>query len=200
MILRMTIMIMMMFALSACATNEVTPTPQADGQTGYKSFLDRSQSPAFHQALMAFTAEDYTNAIAMFDLLARAGDAKAHMMLGMMYYQGQGVDQDFDKARDNFLVSANAGIAEAQGMIGSMYAEAKGFRQNYVKAARWYERAAEQGFAPRKAYWGRCMAQGTVSALIMARHFIGFAKRPIKATVMPNSILVYFIIMAKGYP
>ena len=142
--LRMTIMILVMFALSACATNEVTPTPQADGQTGYKSFLDRPRSPAFHQMVISHVRPS----------------CPSWRMLGMMYYQGQGVGQDFDKARDNFLVSANAGIAEAQGMIGSMYAEAKGFRQSYVKAARWYERAAEQGFAPAQSILGHMYGAG----------------------------------------
>ncbi|MCH5292250.1 MAG: sel1 repeat family protein, partial [Treponema sp.] len=70
------------------------------------------------------------------ELIERAerGDAEAQNELGEMYYDGEGVEQDYDKAFDWFLKSAEQGNASAQMRLGFMYWCGEGVAQNYEKA------------------------------------------------------------------
>ena len=51
-----------------------------------------------------------------------------------MYNQGQGVRQDYQKAKEWYQKAANQGNATAQYNIGVMYAQGQGVRQDYRKA------------------------------------------------------------------
>ena len=77
--------------------------------------------------------------------LANQGDADAQYMLGLMYAKGEGVPQDYAKARQWFEKAANQGNADAQYGIGWMYYEGEGVPQDYAKARQWFEKAANQG-------------------------------------------------------
>jgi TPR repeat protein len=58
------------------------------------------------------------------DLLKRAnaGDPEAQNNLGVMYYNGEGVPQDYKRAAEWYLKAANQGEAEAQNNLGALYA------------------------------------------------------------------------------
>lgn len=79
--------------------------------------------------------------------LANQGDAIAQNSLGVMYAQGKGVRQDYQKAVEWYTKAANQGDAIAQFNLGLMYSEGQGVRQDYQKAFEWYTKAANQGFA-----------------------------------------------------
>jgi TPR repeat protein len=76
---------------------------------------------------------------------AEAGDADAQFNLGVMYYQGLGVEQDLKEAVKWFQKTANQGNANAQHNLGVMYANGKGVEQNYVTAYAWESIAATNG-------------------------------------------------------
>ena len=78
---------------------------------------------------------------------AESGDVEAQNNLGLGYYHGQGVPQNYKEAVKWFARSAEQGDAEAQNAAGKMYYHGQGVPQNYREAVNWYTRAAEQGFA-----------------------------------------------------
>ena len=75
---------------------------------------------------------------------ANQGDAFAQYHLGVLYYQGEGVSQDYAKAAEWFEKAANQDSADAQKFIAAMYYQGKGVGQDYAKAAAWYRKAANQ--------------------------------------------------------
>ena len=62
-----------------------------------------------------------------------------------MYYQGQGVTQDFKEAVKWFRLSAEQGNADAQDILGVMYSNGQGVTKDYSRAYIWYSIAAAQG-------------------------------------------------------
>jgi uncharacterized protein len=76
---------------------------------------------------------------------AEKGYADAQYYLGQMYYNGQGVPQDYKQAVHWFTKAAEKGYADAQYYLGVMYDNGPGVPQDYKKAANWYTKAAEQG-------------------------------------------------------
>ena len=76
---------------------------------------------------------------------AEAGDHDAQFSLGLMYYDGLGVPQDYKKALQWFARAADQGNVSAQYNLGLMYYHGDGIPQDYKKAVQWFTRAAEQG-------------------------------------------------------
>ena len=68
--------------------------------------------------------------------------------LGLMYKNGEGVDQDYDKACYLFEAAAEGGNPEAQWFLALMYENGYGVPQDYEKAHGWCEQAAENEFEP----------------------------------------------------
>jgi hypothetical protein len=66
---------------------------------------------------------------------------------GDIYYNGEGVEKDYDKAFKWYEKAAQQGDAVAQCSLGVMYGNGQGVAQDYAKAKEWCERAAEQGHA-----------------------------------------------------
>ena len=78
---------------------------------------------------------------------AEQGDANAQVNLGMMYYRGEGVPQDYKTVAKWFRLAAEQGHAGAQFFLGGMYYKGEGVPQDYKTASKWYRLAAEQGDA-----------------------------------------------------
>ena len=76
---------------------------------------------------------------------AEAGDAEAQTNLGAMYYNGQGVEQDFKEAIKWFQKAADLGFSNAQSNLGMMYERGQGLEQDFKEAVKWYQKAAKQG-------------------------------------------------------
>jgi TPR repeat protein len=77
---------------------------------------------------------------------AGAGNADAQTRLGLLYYRGRGVPQDFTEALRWSRRAADQGDAVAQFNLGFMYAKGRGgIPPDYAEAALWYRKAAGQG-------------------------------------------------------
>ena len=79
--------------------------------------------------------------------LAKRKNTHAQVRLGLMYYRGAGVTQNFEKAAHWLRQAAEQGHADAQFNLGMMYALGEGVTQNFERAAHWLKQAAEQGHA-----------------------------------------------------
>ncbi|MHC5060354.1 MAG: secretin N-terminal domain-containing protein [Planctomycetota bacterium] len=73
--------------------------------------------------------------------------AEAQYNLGVMYSNGQGVEQDYKEAVKWYRKAAEQEYAEAQYDLGVMYDNGQGVEQDYKEAVKWYRKAAEQGHA-----------------------------------------------------
>jgi TPR repeat protein len=70
--------------------------------------------------------------------------------LGVLFANGQGVPQDYTKARAWFEKAAAKDFAPAMFKLGVIFDYGYGMPQDYAKAREWYERAAAQGDADAK--------------------------------------------------
>jgi TPR repeat protein len=89
---------------------------------------------------------------AVFQTGADHGDAISMANLGKLYQYGQGVAQDYVKARDWYEKAAANGYANAMSSLGWLYQNGQGVAQDYAKARELYEKAADQGNARAMAY------------------------------------------------
>ena len=85
-------------------------------------------------------------------MYAEQGDAYAQACLGICYYRGTGVEQNYGEAVNWCRKAAERGDADAQAVLGNCYYHGTGVEQNYGEAVNWYRKAAEQGHAGAQGY------------------------------------------------
>ena len=72
---------------------------------------------------------------------------RGHERLGRLYDFGQGVAQDYAKAREWYEKAAAKGDVTAMADLGVLYENGQGGPQDYAEAREWYEKAAAKGNA-----------------------------------------------------
>ena len=108
-----------------------------------------------------FKPEDaYAKLLRELKALAEQGDAAAQLKVGLMYYNGQGVLQDYAEAIQWFRKSALQGNPFAQSNVGYMYEKGEGVPQDYLEAAKWYRQAAGRGNAQAQFTLGYMYEKG----------------------------------------
>lgn len=70
---------------------------------------------------------------------------KSQFRLGSLYYNGDVVERNLEKAKYWFEKSAEQGDSDAQVRLGSMYLFGEGVKQDLEKARYWIEKSVEQG-------------------------------------------------------
>jgi TPR repeat protein len=80
-------------------------------------------------------------------LSAESGDAASQYQLGTLYDEGDGIDENNEKAVEWYRKSAEQGYAKAQGYLSQMYFLGEGVQLDDEKAAYWARKAANQGDA-----------------------------------------------------
>ena len=109
--------------------------------------LSISVAPAwdFAAGAAAYEKGDYATAYKEWEPLARAGGSAAQFNLGLLYYDGRGIPQDFETAASWFEKAAGRGYAKAQHNLGAMYAVGKGVKRDYMQAYKWLSLCAAAG-------------------------------------------------------
>ena len=95
-----------------------------------------------NQAVWADDASDFRETLQ----LAEQGVADAQYNLGLMYYNGQGVRQDYAEAVKWYRQAAEQGNAKAQYNLGAMYHNGQGVRRNFHLSKEWFGKACDGGF------------------------------------------------------
>lgn len=106
------------------------------------------QQPAmagFAEGATAYNSKNYAVALREIRPLAQAGNADAEHLLGLMYYMGRGVPQDYKQALEWHRKAALKGKADAQYVVGAMYYTGNAVIQDHKQAVTWFRKAAEQG-------------------------------------------------------
>ena len=119
-----------------------------------------SAAPVPAQAPVSIDSAESAQSIATLKEQAASGDATAQYNLGMAYYNGQGVPQDFAQAIVWFRKAADQGNIDAQFYLGVSYANGMGVSRDYAQAAIWFRKAAEQGQTPAQCVLGLMYAAG----------------------------------------
>lgn len=91
---------------------------------------------------------------------AEHGNPLSQLNLGILYYEGHGVSQDFGRAATWILKAAEQGDAEAEATLAGIYELGKGVPQDYTQAANWLRRAAEHGYSKAQNQLAILYAEG----------------------------------------
>ncbi len=104
-----------------------------------------NQVPDYYQEFMdAYDKQDYAKALKIIRPVAERGNPLAQVVLGTLYLDGEGVNQDMTEAFRLFSLSAETEFVEGQYWTGYMYENGLGVKQDYAKAVVYYEKSAKQ--------------------------------------------------------
>ena len=113
--------------------------------------------------------------------MAKTGDPAAQALLGMRYFHGDGLRQDYyaavkwlrmaadsvprpilnpSKRKIRFRKSAVRQNADAQFLLGYCYQNGYGVGKDFLEAAKWFRKSAEQGHIYAQRFLGLCYAMG----------------------------------------
>jgi TPR repeat protein len=114
---------------------------------------------------VAFQSGRFAEATKILKPLADSGNARAQVYLGIMHFNGQGVDESAEQAFAYFMHAAAAGDAEGQFQLAYLYNFGFGIPSDEVnpdgQAVKWYELAAKQGHAEAQYNLGLLYMAGT---------------------------------------
>jgi hypothetical protein len=106
--------------------------------------------PALSDADIAYSAERYAEAAALYRRDAELGVVAAQVNLAILYAEGQGVPQDYAQAALWFRRAAEQGNREAQYNLARLYKEGKGLPKDEAEADKWLRKSeGREGSAPR---------------------------------------------------
>ncbi len=101
--------------------------------------------PLYEQGEKYYADKNYNDALYYYRRAAELGHAQAQFKLGVMYYSGDGVKQDYVETVKWYRKAAEQEYAPAQYNLGLMYQCGYGVQQDKSEAVKWYRKAAEQG-------------------------------------------------------
>jgi uncharacterized protein len=119
--------------------------------------------------------------------IAATNDKSGHAALGVAYFNGSGVPEDYQKALQHFTKAEPD--PQALGMLGLMYDYGFGVPADEARAAAYLKRGAEGGDPKAMAYYGVKLVEGTASTpanLPLARRYLEAAIPRNEAVAMHN--------------
>lgn len=100
----------------------------------------------------AYAAHNYAAATRIFLDLAALGDPEAQTYLGLMYYKGLGVPQNYMVAAAWYRCAGGQGFPTAAYFLGLLYDKGQGVPQDYLLAYTWLN-IAVAGAGRERHYW-----------------------------------------------
>lgn len=101
----------------------------------------------YEDGVEAAFSGDYETAFKEFTTAAEEGLSLAQYNLGILYFTGQGVEQDFDEAFEWTKRAAEQGHLNAQFNLGSLYLDGQGTQVSIIEGLNWFTQAAKNGHA-----------------------------------------------------
>ncbi len=98
----------------------------------------------------AYKSGDFETTAKLATKYAKQGNIHAQVMLGTLYWKGEGVAADPLAAMDWFGLAAAQGDAYARNMLGEMYLRGEAPRRDYGLALTHFRKAARQGLKQAK--------------------------------------------------
>ncbi len=107
-----------------------------------------AQSALANKCVDLMQKEDFYEAADVCSAMAQKGNSAAQFVLGVLYYQGNGVMADTVKAQKWMRKAAEQNYAQAQYNLGIMMANGQGGPADLVTAYAWLKVSADNGYAP----------------------------------------------------
>lgn len=123
----------------------------------------------FETGIYAYGMGNYEDAAREFSVLAHRGDTHAEYYLGLLYEEGQGLEQDFQLARQWYLKAAGKADVDAAFALGRLYSKGLGVAQDLPEAYMWFARAARGGHYLGQQEQDKCAALMSAQQLEQAR-------------------------------
>jgi TPR repeat protein len=108
----------------------------------------------------AYRRGTFSIAAVMLQAPAACGHKRAQRLLGVMYYAGEGVHQNFEKAARWCRLGAEQGDAIAQRYLGGMYLTGEGLPTAPREGIKWIRRAAEGNDVIAQFFMGNLFLYG----------------------------------------
>jgi len=115
----------------------------------------------FDKGKQAFDRGDYETALSELLPLAKQGDPKSQHILGEMYADGLGVDQDYAAALKWNKLSAEQDYAPAMADLGDLYYYGNGVGEDQAEALKWYKKGADLGDPDAEYAYGLLFHDGS---------------------------------------
>jgi uncharacterized protein len=113
------------------------------------------------QALAAYQAKNYREAMRLYKPLAAQGDSEAAYYVARMYEKGEGVRKDEREVVKWYRKSADGGYAPAQYRVAVGYAYGfAGLPKDQDEATKWLRRSAEGGHKKAQKILSKAYAEG----------------------------------------
>ncbi|MCD9544329.1 tetratricopeptide repeat protein [Photobacterium carnosum] len=115
----------------------------------YLVLLAKKNHPKATLTLADYYYEDshYKEALKLYHQLEQKQDPYVLYSLGVMYFDGEGTQQDYKRGNKYYLAAAKLGYNDAMYQLAFSYNDGQGVKQDYTKAALWFKKSAEQGDA-----------------------------------------------------
>ena len=125
---------------------------------------------------IAYQQGDYAKSLALLTPLVAKGSAGAEFALGVMYNNGLGVTQSYQRGNALWHQAANQGFMPAEYYLGLDYSNGVGVPQDFAQAALWWRKAAEQGDALAQYSLGMAYDNGRGVAADPAQAMLWYRK------------------------
>lgn len=99
----------------------------------------------YQKGIKAYEKGEYEEALSYLGPLAKEGDPYSEFAIAVMYDDGVGRAQNFDRALEWYRRSAHGGLVDAQYIMGRFYGRGRGMKQDPDKAFFWFNIAAAGG-------------------------------------------------------
>ena len=91
---------------------------------------------------------------------AEAGDAGAQFQVGKMYFNGNGIGKDLDKANEWLRKAAAQDHEKAAWQLGMIYRYGHGVEVDYKESVKWFRQSAELGSKAGQSELGQMYRMG----------------------------------------
>jgi len=108
--------------------------------------VSTAQSSDFIAARTAYIAKDFDKAARLFMELAREGDHRGQSMIGYMYEQGLGVQQNLSESLIWHQTAAQLGNGFSAHQVALAHVSGQGVQRDPVKANMWFTISIQRGF------------------------------------------------------
>jgi TPR repeat protein len=116
--------------------------------------IDRLLAKQDRDVIDAFERKDYAGALGTLRPLAEQGAAPAQTLLGYMYREGLGVEQNDPDAVEWYRKAADQDDPDAEFLLGYMYQRGLGVPQYFARALQSYRKSAGNGVAAARVTLG----------------------------------------------
>ena len=166
------------YFLSDCINNENKTSCQRLVDSDMLASVEQCNKNTCNNLGRVFDATaNYQQAMKYYQKAGDLGDAFGYHNMGILYDNGQGVQQNFHEAFKSYKKACDLNFAPACANIGNLYQQGQGVRQDFVNARKYFEKACNANKAMACNNLGVLYAngQGVKQNLSTAKQYYGKA-------------------------